>query len=255
MAAPTASPQGSLPNSAAPDTRYDRRFAEILDFATEVFAEKGYEGASMRDLSRLSGMSLAGLYYYFDSKEKLLYLIQKHTFTTIVARLRERLEASSDAEERIRIFVHNHVDYAVARQKAMKVLSHEDDVLRDEHGAEVAALKKEYYKICVELVGDLAKAEKLPRLGPKAAKRGGVSTRTAVMGLFGMMNWLYTWYKPNVDPGAEIIAREISDIFLQGVRGRQSSSWRPERLNVETVAAEASPSVAGRRGRKKSIAP
>ncbi len=72
----------------------------------------------MRDLSRLSGMSLAGLYYYFDSKEKLLYLIQKHTFTTIVERLRQRLQASSDVEERIRIFVHNHVDYAVARAES-----------------------------------------------------------------------------------------------------------------------------------------
>ena len=38
--------------------------------ATEVFYKKGYEGASMRDLSRASGMSLAGLYYYFESKER-----------------------------------------------------------------------------------------------------------------------------------------------------------------------------------------
>jgi TetR/AcrR family transcriptional regulator, cholesterol catabolism regulator len=252
MAAPTTSSQGPLQNKSAPDTRHDRRFAEILDFATEVFAEKGYEGASMRDLSRLSGMSLAGLYYYFDSKEKLLYLIQKHTFTTIVERLRQRLGTSGDVEERIRIFVHNHVDYAVARQKAMKVLSHEDDALRDDHGAEVAALKKEYYKICVELVDDLAKAEKLPRLGPKAARKGGVSTRTAVMGLFGMMNWLYTWYKPSVDPGAEIVAREMSDIFLQGVRGKENSGWSPEQFRVETVADDASQSAAGRRRRKKT---
>ncbi len=46
----------------------------------------------MRDLSRASGMSLAGLYYYFESKERLLFLIQKHTFTTIVQRLKARLE-------------------------------------------------------------------------------------------------------------------------------------------------------------------
>ena len=46
----------------------------------------------MRDLSRESGMSLAGLYYYFESKERLLYLIQKHTFSTIVQRLKARLE-------------------------------------------------------------------------------------------------------------------------------------------------------------------
>src|SRR3974390_1132843 len=109
------------PLAAGHDSRFDRRFSEILDYATEVFAEKGYEGASMRDLSRLSGMSLAGLYYYFDTTEKPLSLIQKHTFSTIGARLRERLSATSDPEQRIRIFVHNHVEYAVARRKAMTV--------------------------------------------------------------------------------------------------------------------------------------
>src|SRR5271157_2011863 len=145
------------------DTRFDRRFSEILDYAAEVFAEKGYEGASMRDLSRLSGMSLAGLYYYFDSKEKLLYHIQRHTFTTIVDRLRERLAESTDPEERIRIFVHNHVDYAIANQRAMKVLAHEDDVLKDGHGAELAAIKREYYRICVGLVEDLVKLKRSTR--------------------------------------------------------------------------------------------
>jgi AcrR family transcriptional regulator len=211
------------------DSRFDRRFAEILDYATEVFAEKGYEGASMRDLSRLSGISLAGLYYYFDSKEKLLYLIQKHTFTTIVDRLRERLSASSAPEERIRIFVHNHVDYAVAKQQAMKVLAHEDDVLKDRHGSELAAIKREYYKICVGLVDDLAKAEGRKRPGQEAAGKDGVSVRTAVMGLFGMMNWLYTWYKPRIDPDAEGIARQISDIFLHGVRGGRCADSQPSR--------------------------
>ena len=90
----TSSPTRVLDTLSPGDTRFDRRLSEILDYATEVFADKGYEGASMRDLSRLSGISLAGLYYYFDSKEKLLYFIQQHTFTTIMERLRERLAAS-----------------------------------------------------------------------------------------------------------------------------------------------------------------
>src|ERR1700758_1219220 len=145
------------------DTRFDRRFAEILDYGTEVFADKGYEGASMRDLSRLSGISLAGLYYYFESKEKLLYFIQQHTFNTIMERLRQRLGSSDDPETRIRIFVHNHVDYSVAKPKAMKVLSHEDDVLKNGYGDELAAIKREYYRICFGLVQDLAKAEGLLR--------------------------------------------------------------------------------------------
>ncbi|MGA2370210.1 MAG: TetR/AcrR family transcriptional regulator [Candidatus Korobacteraceae bacterium] len=209
----------ALEQASPNDTRFDRRLAEILDFATEVFADKGYDGASMRDLSRLSGISLAGLYYYFESKEKLLYFIQQHTFATIVGRLRERLASSRDPEARIRIFIHNHVDYSIAKQKAMKVLSHEDDVLANGYGVELAGIKREYYRICVGLVEEFAKAQGLKSVGPKAAAAGGISTRTAVMGLFGMMNWLYTWYKPQVDPDADVLAREISDIFLQGIRG------------------------------------
>ncbi len=95
---------GRRHRTAPPETRYDRRLAEILTHATEVFCKKGYEGASMRDLSRESGMSLAGLYYYFESKERLLYLIQKHTFATIVQRLKSQLEGVTDVEERVRIF-------------------------------------------------------------------------------------------------------------------------------------------------------
>ena len=59
----------------------------------------------MRDLSRASGMSLAGLYYYAESKSGYFFLIQKHTFSTIVQRLKSRLEGVGDPEQRIRIFI------------------------------------------------------------------------------------------------------------------------------------------------------
>jgi TetR/AcrR family transcriptional regulator, cholesterol catabolism regulator len=192
--------RGALPE---PETRYDRRLAEILSHATEVFCKKGYEGASMRDLSRESGMSLAGLYYYFESKERLLYLIQKHTFTTIV---KTRLQGVDDAEERIRIFILNHLEYFLANQAAMKVLSHEDEALKNGFGSEVAAIKREYYRICVGLLDALKQERKLH-----------FTTRIAVLSLFGMMNWIYTWHNPRVDADAETIAREMGDIFLRGV--------------------------------------
>jgi AcrR family transcriptional regulator len=236
---PTAKPSPHSPAPAAEnDSHFDRKYSEILDFATEVFADKGYEGASMRDLSRLSGMSLAGLYYYFDSKEKLLYEIQKHTFSTIIERLRQRLAECDDPEERIRIFVHNHVDYAVARQKAMKVLSHEDDVLKSGPGAELAAIKREYYKICSKLVEEFAKAEGLPY---SSSAKNGFSPRTAVMALFGMVNWLYTWYKPRVDPDAQALARNISDIFLRGIRGDGSPGTGDSGRGTSAIAGQKNP--------------
>jgi TetR/AcrR family transcriptional regulator, cholesterol catabolism regulator len=211
---PAASPSransrrpGGSPRSLSA-SRFDQRLSEILAHATVVFDEKGYEGASMRDLSRASGMSLAGLYYYFESKEKLLYLIQRHTFTTILERLRARLAGVTDPEERVRVFILNHLEYFLANQKAMKVLSHEDEVLKNGYGTEIAAIKREYVHTCVELMEELKRSQALE-----------FSSRTAALSLFGMMNWIYTWYKPRVDGGAAELAREMGNIFLHGLGG------------------------------------
>jgi len=187
-------------------TRFDRRLAQILDHATDVFCKKGYEGASMRDLSRASGMSLAGLYYYFESKERLLFLIQKHTFTTIVQRLKSRLEGVNDPEQQIRIFILNHLEYFLANPASMKVLTHEAEALKNGFASEVAAIKREYYRICVGLLDELKRDRALQ-----------FSTRIAVLSLFGMMNWIYTWHNSRVDADAEQLASEMSDIFLRGV--------------------------------------
>jgi AcrR family transcriptional regulator len=197
---------GDKPAQEIADTRFDRRLASVLDHASRIFCEKGYEGASMRDLSRATGMSLAGLYHYFESKEELLYLIQKHTFTTIINQSRERLEASTDPEERIRIFIQNHLEYFLANKEAMKVLTHEDETLKNGRGAEIAAIKRDYYRICLGLLEDLRRSQELE-----------FSPRLAVLSLFGMINWIYTWHNPRIDADAAALARHMGDIFLNGV--------------------------------------
>ena len=160
----------------------------------------------MRDLSRATGMSLAGLYYYFQSKERLLYLIQKHTFTTIVGSLKARLEGVSGPEQRLRIFILNHLEYFLANQQGMKVLSHEDEALKNGFSSEIAGLKREYYRILTGLMDDLKRQRKLD-----------FNSRAAAMSLFGMINWIYTWYNPRVDGSAEDLARSMGDIFMNGI--------------------------------------
>ena len=178
----------------------------------------------MRDLSRATGMSLAGLYYYFDSKEKLLYLIQKHTFTTIVTRLRERLKDVSDPEERVRVCIHNHLEYFLANQKAMKVLSHEDEVLKNHYGAEIAGIKREYYRICVELLDALKHGHGIE-----------FSTRTAVLSLFGMQTKLINpdstflispLHNPDVDPKQV----EMYNPMLNNILHPKNFSWKGKYL-------------------------
>ena len=210
MASPATKPRNhrSLRHHS-PEPRFDRQLAKILEHATEVFCDKGYAGASMRDLSRATGMSLAGMYHYFGSKDRLLYLIQKHTFSTILSRLRDRLSRSCDSQQGIRVLIDNHLEYFLEHQQAMKVLSHEDDVLDGDYGRDIARTKREYYQTCSELL-DRYKQEKGLEF----------DSRTAVLSLFGMMNWIYTWYNPRLDGKAERLAQGMSDIFFKGIGSR-----------------------------------
>lgn len=206
---------------ALPDSRFDRRLSKLLDHAARIFCDKGFEGASMRDLSRATGMSLAGLYHYFASKEELLYLIQKHTFETIIENLRERLKSSSDPEERIRIFIENHLEYSLANKEAMKVLVHEDETLKNEHGNEVRAIKRDYYRLCLGLLEDFQRARGLQFSG-----------RLAVLSLFGMINWIYTWHNPRVDASAPDLAHQMGDLFINGVLNAGRS--KPKTVRVKS---------------------
>ena len=232
---------------ASPETRFDRRLGEILDHATEVFCQKGYEGASMRDLSRATGMSLAGLYHYFQSKERLLYLIQKHTFSTIVEKLKARLEEVANPDQRLRIFIQNHLEYFVANQSGLKVLAHEDEALKNGFSSELRAIKREYYRICLDLMDDLKRQHELD-----------FNSRTAVMSLFGMINWIYTWYNPRLDGSAEELAEQMSAIILSGVRchvGAEEAAKRRKNKahGVSRGYKSANLRVQPRRGERKLI--
>lgn len=200
--------------------RFEQRLGEILEHATDVFYEKGYDAASMRDLSRATGMSLAGLYYYFESKERLLYLIQKHTFETVIRNLKSRLELVNDPEQKIRVFIENHLEYFLANRKAMTVLSHEDETLKNAFGAQIQGLKREYYRIGTQIVEELRHE--------RGSQFSSVNTRTAVVTLFGMMNWIYTWHNPKVDGDAKDLTRQMSQIFLNGVLNRETPESKSE---------------------------
>lgn len=174
----------------------------------------------MRDLSRAAGMSLAGLYHYFGSKERLLFLIQKHTFTTVLENLKGRLKPTTSAEQQIRTFILNHLEYFLANQQGMKVLSHEDEALKNGLGSEIRAIKRTYYRICVGLMDTL-----------KHECGIDFDSRIAVMSLFGMMNWIYTWYNPRVDGDARELAQKMSDIFLVGVTSASATRSGGHRNN------------------------
>jgi len=189
-----------------PQRKSDRKLQLIFERAAEVFARKGFEGASMRDLSRSTGISLAGLYHYVPSKQQLLHHIQMEAFSQILEQLKARLEDIREPEERVRVLIQNHLEYFLAHPVEMKVFTHEAEALAGPFRSEVAGIKRRYYELAMELIRNLQ----------EGGGARGVNPRTAVLALFGMMNWIYTWHRPGADPGAGELADTFADIFLHG---------------------------------------
>jgi TetR/AcrR family transcriptional regulator, cholesterol catabolism regulator len=216
-----------MPKTSAQPRVSQAKLQMILHHAAQVFSEKGYEGASIRDISRASGVSLAGLYYYVKSKQELLYQIQIFTFKTIVARLEKRLKAATGPVEKLHILVQNHLEYFLRHPVEMKVLSHEDEALEGEYRKEVLEVKRRYYGIALGIFEEMRRAGTARRLNP----------RVAVLSLFGMMNWIHTWHRPQVDPQADALADAIAGMFLHGVMsGNEAPSLRAARMSRSNVS-------------------
>ncbi|MFQ5501783.1 MAG: TetR/AcrR family transcriptional regulator [Phycisphaerae bacterium] len=189
-------------------TTYDDRLNGILLAATTLFARNGYERASMRAVAKASGISLAGLYHYFESKQKILFLIQFRTFSSLLNNLREKIHGIDDPVEQLRVMVRAHIGYFVANMDALKVCSHELDSLSGEAYEETRRIRREYYEITRALVDQIL-YERTPE--------NTMDRHVATMSLFGMLNWLYRWYNPKRDRSPGALAHQIVTQFLSGV--------------------------------------
>jgi len=217
--------------------RYDQKLELILRTSARIFAEKSYHSTSMRDISRATGVSLAGLYHYCKSKEELLFLIQDHCFGRVLERFEERIQGIEDPFEKLRIFIDNHLSFFAANMAEMKVLSHEAESLAGDLHKHVSGKKEKYAKLARKILREMQERHASDS-NPAGTQ---IDLTVATYALFGMMNWIYNWY----DPGGKLSVAELVDnvtrLFLTGFLvndpGRQmqlaaSGRRQTERLSI-----------------------
>ena len=186
--------------------QFDRRRENLLAVAARVFAARGYDRTTMRDLSRASQMSLAGMYYYVRGKEDLLFEIQRACFERVREGAERATALAAGPEERLQAFIRHHVQFFTTHMDEMKVLSHEAESLTGERLEEVRRLKRAYVDLCEDLLARLEEQNGVER----------VNRHVAAYALFGMMNWIYTWYDPQGSVGVEELAESMCRLFLNG---------------------------------------
>src|SRR5436190_11681592 len=204
-------------------TRHDQKLELILRTSARIFAEKSYHSTSMRDISRATGVSLAGLYHYCKSKEELLFLIQDHCFGRVLQRLEQRIEGVDDPLTKLHILIDNHLSFFAANMSEMKVLSHEAESLEGDMHRHVSTKKERYAR----------RARKILREIQDERSQQPVDLTVATYALFGMMNWIYNWYDPRGKLSVKQLTDNITRLFLNGFLSSSAETFRvsPERTS------------------------
>ena len=201
---------------AETQSKYDQKLVFVLKTAAAIFAEKGYHSTSIRDIARATKMSLSGLYYYFRSKEELLFLIQDYCFSTVIDDCRRLLEGVAEPVPRLKLLIENHLNYFVQNMNEMKVLSHEANAIGGDLFKKVNNKKRQYVDLVMALLEEIAHAYRI----------NDIDIRVATFSLFGMMNWIYNWYNPRKDVDVAGLSQNITRLFLSGFLGDKSIQTR-----------------------------
>jgi len=195
--------------------RSGEKYERLLGGAAALMARQGYSQTTMRDVARETGFSLAGMYYYFKSKEDLLFQIQQRTFSELLALQEEQLARGGDAAERLRRLIDRHLAFYVRHADELKVCTYELDSLSGEKYQQIESLRRRYFALGVAIIAEVMGVR--PGSVHEAAP-----VRHATLFLFGMLNWVFMWYRPGRDCGPEQLAREMADFVLDGLRGSRS---------------------------------
>jgi len=185
----------------------------------------------MRDISRATNVSLAGLYHYCKSKEELLYLIQDNCFGRVLESLERRLHGVDDPLTKLRIFIENHLSFFAANMAEMKVLSHEAESLEGDLHTHVSTKKDKYTKLARRILKEIQQQQKVEQQ---------IDLTVATYALFGMMNWIYNWYDPQGKLKVNELVGNVTRLFLSGLvagSARDQLEFKanvtaPERLSV-----------------------
>ncbi len=191
-------------------TRQDRptRQAQIFEAAARLFCEKGFDKASMGDISAALGLTKAGLYHHIRSKEDLLYEIMSYGMDLFEQKVLNRVVTIDDPLDRIRATLRGHVLLVTRdRPKEITVILHESNALRGRYRDRINARKKRYVKFLEKTFRELVKSGAARRIDPSVA----------TFAMLGMINWIYQWYRPGGRLGENVLAETLSDLFLGGV--------------------------------------
>jgi len=190
------------------DPKQGKRIMKIAKIAAELFGTKGYLETSMDDIAAAARVTKGGVYHYFRSKAEILYFICSTYVDLDLENLEESLAGIKGPVEKIRFIIFRHIKHYATHEYGAKTLLNEAYCLPSRYYKQVKGREKQYLQIVRRVLFEY--------LGPRAKKE---LVTALAFSLFGMMNWIYSWYDPRKSLKPEELSNLVFEIFTRGVHG------------------------------------
>lgn len=194
---------------------YDRD--SLLEIAVVVFNERGYDGTGMEELARRLGLSKSSIYHHVSGKEELLELAVNRALDALFAVLDEEERQALDpavgspATVRMKRVVHRSVEVLAAELPYVTLL------LRLHGNSEV-----EQRALTRRREFDHRVAELMTRAAAEGGIRADIDPHLASRLLFGTVNSLVEWYRPDRGLTVDTLADALTTILFDGLHGPAS---------------------------------
>ncbi|CAN7209143.1 TetR/AcrR family transcriptional regulator [Bosea sp. LjRoot237] len=185
---------------------FDEKRRSILDSAAAVFAKLGMERASMAQIAQENNVSKALLYHYYPSKDLLIFDIGRTHLVELEAAIIEADRPDLEPRARLRHLIGGVLENYRTASNFHQVLLNGTGSLTETQRLELREMERRIVKAFSDVLIDINPA--------LATNRAGVTPVT--MSLFGILNWVYTWFRPSGALSREGYADMVTALFLDG---------------------------------------
>jgi TetR/AcrR family transcriptional regulator, cholesterol catabolism regulator len=181
-------PVPSPPSRPALRARYEARRREVVATAARLFAERGYDGTSIGELTEATGLAAGGIYHYIEGKDDLLIAICDELLEPLLGQAREIAATAAPPIEQLHRLVGAWVDHVVAHRHHMLVFTQERQAIeRERRWRRVRSQRKAFERILDDVLAR----------GEADGSMTFADRRLSLLALLGMVNYTPQWVRPN----------------------------------------------------------
>ncbi|TAE52680.1 MAG: TetR/AcrR family transcriptional regulator [Bacteroidetes bacterium] len=179
----------------------------IIEEAGQLFREKGYTAASMRDLAERVGVEAASLYNHIKSKDELLREICFRVAHEYVSHLSQTEQMEATYAEKVRALLRMHIAIITHDISAVSVANNEWKHLPEPYLSEFTHIRRDYERRFAALI----------QKGIEAGEFRPVNPKIALFTLLAAVRWVEIWYKPGREISPQTLERDIETILIHGL--------------------------------------